>query len=76
MSTTVDPGLPPTTRLLADGMLDHPECVVWDAEERCLIAGGEDGQLYRVAPDGGAVDVIAHRKGSFFLGPPLDPGRP
>lgn len=74
MRPMIDPGLPPTTRLLADGVLDHPECVVWDAEERCLIAGGEDGQLYRVALDGSEVDVIAHRKGAFFLGLALDAG--
>ena len=70
----VDSGLPPTTRQLADGDLDHPECVIWDPDERCLLAGGEDGQLYRVALDGSSVDLIAHRKGAFFLGLALDGG--
>lgn len=69
---TIEPGLPPTTRQLADGSLDHPECAIWDADGQCLIAGGEDGQLYRVALDGSGVDLVAHRKGSFFLGLALD----
>src|SRR5918995_657591 len=32
---------------LVDG-LDHPEGVCWDPASRCLYAGGEEGQLYRV----------------------------
>jgi gluconolactonase len=38
--------------VLVDG-LDHPEGVCWDPDARCLYAGGEDGQLYRIDLDGG-----------------------
>jgi gluconolactonase len=72
LPTAVDPGLPPSVRLLAEGKLDHPECAVWDADDGCLIAGGEDGQLYRVGLDGTTVDLIAHRRGAFLCGLALD----
>jgi gluconolactonase len=37
--------------------LDHPECIAFD-HEGSLWAGGEAGQIYRIAPDGG-VDTVA-----------------
>lgn len=49
--------------------LDHPEDVVW-ARDGALYAGGEDGQIYRIAADAGNPEweQIAHRPGAFLLG--------
>jgi gluconolactonase len=41
------------------GGLDHPECVTVGAEGE-LYAGGEAGQIYRIAPDGSEVTEIAN----------------
>ena len=57
---------PGRTRILAAG-LDHPEDVAWAADGN-LYAGGEDGQVYRIAPDGSGAEVIAHLRGRFLLG--------
>jgi len=53
---------------LATG-LDHPEGIAWDPEAY-LVAGGEDGQMYRVNLDG-SVEEYAHT-GGFCLGIALD----
>lgn len=67
----LDPGVPPGTRLLAEGAIDHAECVIWDPAAGELVAGGEDGQLYRVGLDG-SHRVAAHIPGAFLLGLALD----
>lgn len=56
-------------RIFASG-LDHPEGVAADASGN-IYAGGEAGQVYRIAPDGKAVDLIAST-GGFCLGITLD----
>jgi sugar lactone lactonase YvrE len=48
------------------GGLDHPEGVAWDADDGVLYAGGEAGQLYRVALDGEVRQVAS--TGGFLLG--------
>ena len=50
--------------------LDHPEGIAV-ARNGVMYAGGEAGQLYRIAPDGRRVEVIA-RTGGFCLGITLD----
>lgn len=47
-----------TFSVFADG-LDHPECVVWDADERLVYAGGEAGQIYAVDEAGLACEIAA-----------------
>jgi len=55
---------------LAEG-LDHAEGVCWDPVRRCVWAGGEAGQLYRVELDG-TVHVDQVVDGAQFLGLALD----
>ena len=57
-------------RTLAEG-LDHAEGVCWDPVRRCVWAGGEGGQLYRVELDG-TTDVVRVVDGAQFLGLALD----
>ena len=61
-------------RTIAGG-LDHPEGVCWSPEEGAVYAGGEAGQLYRFALDGGAVDIVATVPGGFLLGMAMDADR-
>jgi gluconolactonase len=51
--------------------LDHVEGVCWDPVRRCLWAGGEAGQVYRVGLDG-ALDVVTVIEGGALLGLALD----
>jgi sugar lactone lactonase YvrE len=53
---------------LADG-LDHPEGVAWGPDGD-VYAGGEAGQVYRIAADG-RVDIVA-TTGGFMYGVTLD----
>ena len=46
--------------------LDHPEGIAWGGDGN-IYAGGEAGQIYRVAPDGSSVEEIANT-GGFILG--------
>lgn len=64
--------LPPSLQreVLATG-LDHAEGVCWDPVRRCLWAGGEAGQVYRVGLDG-AVEIVAVVEGGVLLGLALD----
>jgi gluconolactonase len=60
-----------TGRVLVDGtttrpQLDHPECVAL-APDGSLWCGGEQGQIYRVEPDGSAFTQVATTDG-FVLG--------
>lgn len=54
--------------ILVDG-LDHPEGVAWGADGN-WYAGGEAGQVYRIAADGGFTQVAS--TGGFVLGLALD----
>ena len=56
-------------RIHADG-LDHPECIAWHPDGS-LWAGGEAGQVYRIAPDG-TIDELANT-GGFVLGIAFSP---
>ncbi len=56
-------------RVLADG-LDHPEGLAWDPAGS-IIAGGEDGQLYRVDIHGDGVTLLG-RPGGYILGIAID----
>jgi gluconolactonase len=51
--------------------LDHPEGVA-TGRDGTLYAGGEAGQVYRIAPDGKRIETIANT-GGFCLGITLDP---
>ena len=53
---------------LVDG-LDHPEGVAWGADGN-WYAGGEAGQIYRIAPDGNFSQIGS--TGGFVLGLALD----
>jgi gluconolactonase len=55
--------------VLVEG-LDHPECVTWGPDGQ-LYAGGEAGQIYRVALDGSGLTEIGTTAG-FILGVCLD----
>ena len=57
-------------RIFAQG-LDHPEGVAV-AANGSVYAGGEAGQIYRISPDGKAVELIAST-GGFCLGLAFDP---
>lgn len=50
--------------------LSHPECVAFDADGAAWC-GGDRGEIYRVAPDGSAIEQIAS-SGGFVLGVALD----
>ena len=50
--------------------LSHPECVAFDADGAAWC-GGDRGELYRVAPDGSALEQVAST-GGFVLGVALD----
>jgi gluconolactonase len=55
--------------VLVEG-LDHPECAAWGPDGH-LYAGGEAGQIYRVAVDGSGLTEIGST-GGFILGVCLD----
>lgn len=57
--------------VFADG-LDHPECVAVHPDGS-VWAGGEAGQIYRIAPDGKSMEVVANT-GGFILGIAFSPG--
>jgi len=56
-------------RPFGDG-LNHPEGLAWDPNARCLYAGGEGGELYRVSLDG-EVELLAST-GGWMLGLAVD----
>lgn len=57
--------------IFCDG-LDHPECVAAHPDGS-LWAGGEAGQIYRIEPDGSAVEEVARADGGFMLGVAISP---
>lgn len=59
-----------STRALAEG-LDHPEGVAWDPSG-FLVAGGEAGQIYRIAINGNEAPDAVVSTGGFILGVALD----
>ncbi len=52
--------------------LDHPEGVCWSPDEGLVYAGGEAGQVYRFACDGGDAELVATIAGGFLLGLAFD----
>jgi sugar lactone lactonase YvrE len=58
-------------RTLAAG-LDHPEGVCWDPATGRVYAGGEAGQVYSFAVDGGDHRLVATVPGGFLLGLAVD----
>lgn len=52
--------------------LDHPECVTVHPQDGSVWAGGEAGQIYRIAPAGGPPEEIACT-GGFILGVAISP---
>lgn len=52
--------------------LDHSECIAVHPDG-AVWAGGEAGQIYRIAPDGSAVEEIANT-GGFIQGLAFSPG--
>lgn len=46
---------------------DHPEAVAWGPDGRAY-AGGEAGQLYRFALEGGGLEEVTRIDGGFLLG--------
>jgi gluconolactonase len=63
--------LPSGLRAVSEG-LDHPEGICWCPSAEVLYAGGESGQLYRLALAGGPPAVVARVEGGFFLGLAVD----
>lgn len=61
---------PGRARVLVNG-LDHPEGVAWDPVTASVYAGGEAGQLYRVALDAPEPLVVGEAPG-FVLGLAVD----
>ena len=57
-------------QILASGF-DHVEGVCWDPARRCLWAGGEAGQVYRIELDG-SVNIVTVIDGGALLGLALD----
>lgn len=57
--------------IFSDG-LDHPECVAVHPDGS-VWAGGEAGQIYRIAADGGEISEVANT-GGFVLGIAFNPG--
>lgn len=51
---------------LSTPRLDHPECVAVH-EDGSVWCGGEQGQVYRISPDGSRLDEVANT-GGFVLG--------
>ncbi len=51
--------------------LDHVEAVCWDQVRKCLWAGGEAGQIYKILLDG-AVSVEVEISGGVLLGIAID----
>lgn len=59
--------IPAGLRTVAEG-LDHPEGICWCPRAGVLYAGGEAGQLYRLALTGGRPELVGTVPGAFFLG--------
>jgi sugar lactone lactonase YvrE len=57
---------------LTDPQLDHPECVAV-AADGSVWCGGERGQIFRIEPDGSALEQVAST-GGFCLGLAFSPG--
>jgi sugar lactone lactonase YvrE len=74
---TLEPLLPADAiRVLYDGtltdpQLDHPECVAV-AADGSVWCGGERGQIFRIEPDGSAMEQVAST-GGFCLGLAFSP---
>jgi sugar lactone lactonase YvrE len=64
--------LPPGLRVLADGLLDHPECVAWCPLAAAVYCGGEGGQIYRVDLETGAAAQVAGIPGGSVCGLTVD----
>ena len=51
----------------SDPRLDHPEGVAVHPDDGSIWCGGEAGQIYRVDPEAGSIEIVA-RTGGFCLG--------
>ncbi|MGG4035857.1 SMP-30/gluconolactonase/LRE family protein [Paenibacillus cisolokensis] len=58
--------------LLTEPKLNHPEGLAFDAEGN-LWCGGEDGEIFRIDPEGKRIELIAET-GGFCLGMAFDRG--
>jgi gluconolactonase len=72
-AVVADLRLPASLRTIAEG-LDHPEDVCWDPGAGVLLAGGEDGQLYRFDLAGGDGEVVTRIAGGWLTGLCVDNG--
>lgn len=63
--------LPSNLRTIADG-LDHPESICWCPRSQNLYAGGEHGQIYRIEPGSGRLELVVQISGGFILGLAVD----
>jgi gluconolactonase len=61
---------PVTVRTIGQ-KLDHPECICL-GDDGTLFTGGEQGQVYRLSPDGQQYEIA--RTGGFLLGLAIDGG--
>lgn len=52
--------------------LDHPEGICWCPRAGALYAGGEHGQIYRLALQGGRVELVTQIPDAFILGLAVD----
>lgn len=52
--------------------LDHPEGLCWCPRAQALYAGGEHGQIYRIALGRGTVELVAQIPDAFMLGLAVD----
>ncbi|WP_117210958.1 SMP-30/gluconolactonase/LRE family protein [Allorhizocola rhizosphaerae] len=57
---------------LGNPRLDHPEGVSVHPRDGSVWCGGEQGQLYRIAPDGSSAEIVADTDG-FLLGVTVSP---
>lgn len=63
--------LPAGLQTIAEG-LDHPEAICWCPRSKALYAGGEHGQIYRIEPSTGFVELIVQFSAGFILGLAVD----
>ncbi len=63
--------IPADLRSVAEN-LDHPEGLCWCPRAKALYAGGEHGQIYRIALERGSVELVIQIPNAFILGLAVD----